>query len=94
MSRKPTAYSQAMQLLQELKRLYPTYTLGQHIATALSDYGDAWGISDKELVFALEKYKAELEYNIVSDIEVDKIVRDAQDLDKLLKEEEEEDDGY
>jgi hypothetical protein len=92
MKRKLTDYNQAIQLFVELKKLYPTYTLGQHIATALSDYGDAWGISDKELVFALEKYRAELEYNIVSDIEVEKIVKDAQDLNKLMKDEEGEDD--
>lgn len=92
MKKKPTAYNQAISLLQDLKKAYPSYSLGQHVATALSDYGDAWGISDKEFVFALEKYQAELEYNIVSDTEVDKIVRDAQDLDKLFKEEEE--DGY
>lgn len=88
---KPAAYNQAIHLLQDLNKSYPTYTLGQHISTALSDYGDAWGISDKEFLFALEKYQAELEYNTVSDAEVDKIVKDAQDLDKLFKDEE---DGY
>lgn len=90
MSKKATAYTQAIHLLQELKRTYPTHTLGQHIAMSTSDYGDVWGITDKELLFALEKYKAELDFNIVPDESVDKIVRDAQDLDKLLGEEEEE----
>jgi len=91
MSKKPTAYNQAIHLLQDLKKERPTYTLGQHISTALADYGDAWGITDKEFVFALEKYQSELEYNTASETEVDKIVRDAQDLDKLFKED---DDGY
>lgn len=90
--KKPIIYNEVISLLQDLKKNYPTYTLGQHISTALSDYGDIWGISDKEFLFALEKYQAELEYNIASDTEVDKIVRDAQDLDKLFKQEEE--DGY
>jgi len=91
MSKKPTAYNQAIHLLQDLKKTHPTYTLGQHVSTALADYGDAWGISDKEFVFALEKYQSELEYNTVDDTEVEKIVRDAQDLTKLFKDEE---DGY
>lgn len=92
MGKKATPYSQAVQLLQDLKKEYPNYTLGQHLSTALGDYGDIWGITDKEMFFALEKYKTELEFNIVSDEEVDQIMKDAQNLDTLFKEEEE--DGY
>ncbi len=92
MSKKPTAYNQALHILQDLKKSYPSYTMGQHISTALADYGDAWGMTDKEFTFALEKYQSELEYNIVSETEVDKIVRDAQDLDKLFKQDGDEED--
>jgi len=88
MGKKTTPYGQAVQILQSLKKEYPDYTLGQHISTALGDYGDIWGLTDKEFLFALEKYKAEMEMNIVSDAEVDRIVRDAQNLDKLFQEEE------
>jgi len=93
MGKKTTPYNQAVQILHDLKREYPNNTLGQHIATALVDYGDIWGLTDKEFVFALEKYKAEMELNIVTDSEVDKIVKDAQNLDVLFQDEEEED-GY
>lgn len=88
MGKKSTPYNQAVQILHDLKREYPNNTLGQHIATALGDYGDIWGLTDKEFLFALEKYKAEMEMNIVSDSEVDKIVKDAEDLGKLFQEEE------
>lgn len=88
MSKKPSAYNQAIHLLQELKHLYPTYSLGQHISTSLSDYGDAWGITDKELVFALEKYKTELEFNTVPDEDINKIIEEGKDLTKLFNEDE------
>lgn len=90
MGKRATPYNQAVQILHDLKKEYPNNTLGQHLATALGDYGDIWGISDKEFVFALEKYRAEMELNIVSDAEVDKIVKDAENLDKMFLEEEEE----
>lgn len=91
MGKKATPYNQAVQILHDLKKEYPAYTLGQHISTALGDYGDIWGITDKEFVFALEKYRAEMEMNIVSDSEVDKIIKDAENLDILFRNEEEED---
>ena len=86
MGRK-TSYGEAIQLLITLKAEYPNYSLGQHLSTALGDYGDLWGVTDKEIVFALEKYKTELESNIVSDTEVERIVRDAENLNKLFEEE-------
>lgn len=77
-------YGLIINLLQDLKKNYPTYTIGQHISTALFEYGNIWGLTDKEFLFAMDKYKVELESNTVSDIEVDEIVKDAQDLDKIL----------
>jgi hypothetical protein len=44
-------------------------------------------MTDKELVFALEKYKAELGINIVPDEDIDEIVKDGLDLNSLFKEE-------
>ena len=65
--------------------------MGRHLSTALSDYGDVWGVTDKELAFALEKYKTRLELDIphiADDAELDQIVREGMDLDSLFKEEE------
>ena len=64
--------------------------MGRHIATALDGYGDAWGITDKELLYALSKYKGELELDVphTDDVELDQIIREGMDLDNLFKEEE------
>lgn len=61
MSRRASYYNQTLHLLQELHRLYPTYNMGRHLATALDEYGDIWGLTDKELEFALKKYMSRLE---------------------------------
>ncbi len=64
--------------------------MGRHISTALADYGDFWGISDKELLFALRKYKSQLEMDIPhsDDTEIDEIIQEAMDLENILKDEE------
>jgi hypothetical protein len=93
MGKKATHFNQAMQILQELKKEYPSYHLCQHLSSALGGYKDLWGVADKEMLFALQKYKTELEFNIASDDEVNEIMKDAQNLDVLFEEEEEED-GY
>lgn len=80
--RKANYYNQAINVLQELHKTYPTYNMGRHLATVLDEYGDVWGMTDKELVFALEKYKAELGINIVPDEDIDEIVKDGMDLFK------------
>jgi hypothetical protein len=67
--------------------------MGRHIATALDEYGDVWGLSDKEIVFALEKYKAELDMDVphTDESEIDQIIRDGMNLEDILKEEDGED---
>lgn len=89
MSKKPNYYNQALHLLQELHKLYPTYNMGRHLATALSDYPDMWGIPDKEVSYALQKYKAQLEMDVPHTEDIDKIIQDGMDLDRMFREEEE-----
>lgn len=88
---KKTHYQQALHTLQELHKNFPTYNLGRHLATALSDYGDIWGLTDKELAYALDKYKTELEMDVphTDESEIDKIIKEGMDLDNILKEEDE-----
>ena len=92
---KKTHYQQALQTLQELNKSFPTYNLGRHLSTALDEYGDLWGMTDKELAFALDKYKTEIEMDVphVDETEIDKIIKEGMDLDNILKEDEEEDYG-
>lgn len=88
---KKTPYQQALQTLQELHKDFPTYNMGRHLSTALDGYGDIWGLTDKELAFALNKYKAELEMDVphTDESEIDKIIKEGMDLDNILKEEDE-----
>lgn len=87
--RKASFYSQIVKLLQELHTSYPHYNMGRHLATALDGYGDVWGLTDKELLFALDKYKAQLDMDVphVDEKEIDEIVREASDLQNILNEE-------
>ena len=87
--RKPNHYNQIIHLLQQLHTAYPEYNMGKHLATALDGYGDIWGLTDKEILFALEKYKAELDLDVphTDEKELDQIIKDAMNLEDILKEE-------
>lgn len=88
---KKNHYQQVLHTLQELHKDFPTYNLGRHLSTALADYGDIWGLTDKELAFALDKYKAEIEMDVphTDESELEKIIKEGMDLDNILKEEDE-----
>ena len=91
--RKPNYYNQAIHILQQLHTAYPEYNMGKHLATALDGYGDVWGVSDKELVFALEKYKMQLDMDVphTDEKELDQIIKDGMNLDDILKDQDGED---
>lgn len=91
--RKANYYNQVLHLLQQLHVTYPTYNMGRHLATALDGYGDVWGLTDKEIAFALEKYKSELDLDIphTDEKEIDQIIREGMDLDNILKDQDVED---
>lgn len=93
--KKNTNYIAILEKLKELHSSHPSYSFGRHISIAFSEYGDVWGITDKEALFALEKYAQELEGDndrIVDDHYIDQIIKDAQNLDTILDEEEEDGD--
>jgi len=50
---RPNDYYRVLALLQQLHVSYPNYNMGRHLATALDEYGDVWGLTDRELLFAL-----------------------------------------
>lgn len=87
--KKITNYIQIVKLLTELNTSFPQYNMGRHLATALDEYGDMWGLTDKELLFALTKYKAQLEMDVqhTDDEELDEIIKQGMNLDDILKEE-------
>jgi len=67
-------------ILLVLKEQYPNEGLLKFIVEATTDYKNLWLLSDKELLFVLEKYQAELEMNLASPEEVDRIIKDAEQL--------------
>lgn len=91
--RKASYYSQILTILQQLHAAYPNYNMGRHLATALDDYGDIWGLTDKEVLFALEKYKSQLELDVphTDENELDQIIKDGMNLDDILKDQDGED---
>jgi hypothetical protein len=78
--------------LERLRKAHPTYNIGRHISTALDGYDDIWGVSDKEFLFALEKYELELNMDVdhIDQEEIDEIIKDGMNLERTLFEEEEE----
>lgn len=90
---RPNDYYRVLALLQQLHISYPNYNMGRHIATALDEYGDVWGLSDRELLYAFEKYKAELDMDIphTDESEIDQIIKEGMNLENILKEEDGED---
>jgi hypothetical protein len=90
---KPNDYYRVLALFQQLHTSYPNYNMGRHIATALDGYGDVWGLSDREILFALEKYKAELDMDFphIDESEIDQIIKEGMNLENILKEEDGED---
>ena len=79
-------------MLERLHKAHPTYNIGRHISTALDGYDDVWGVSDKEMLFALEKYELELNMDIdhIDQEEIEEIIKDGMNLERTLFEEEEE----
>jgi len=80
---KKNEYKECIRILERLHSSHPTYTISQHISTAMADYGEFWGLTDREFKFALEKYMNELELDIqhvVSEDYVQRVVRDANNL--------------
>lgn len=90
MTKKPNYYNKVLHILQELHTAYPQYNMGKHLATVLDECGNIWGVSDKELAYALTKYKGQLEMDVrhIDDSEIEDIIKDGLNLDKLFKEEE------
>jgi hypothetical protein len=88
---KPNYYCQIIQTLGRLQKAYPTYNIGRHISTALDEYSDVWGVSDREFLYAIQKYEIELNIDCphIDDKEIEEIIKDGMNLDSMFEEEEE-----
>jgi len=61
MGKKQNHYQEIISLLQKIHKEYPTYTIGQHLATATNYEYDLWSLTDKDLLLLLERYEETLE---------------------------------
>jgi len=88
---KPNHYEKILEVLKELKDIFPTYNIGRHIETALDGYKDVWGMTDKEMHWALIKYKAQITMDVPhpDESEIDRIIKDGMRLHTILYEDEE-----
>lgn len=78
-------YNKCIHALQELHEKFPNKPIGEHIYSALVDYGDFWGITDKDFYSALQKYSQRSDLDV--DMNIDDIIEDAKNLHNLFKEE-------
>jgi len=79
-------------MLETLHAKHPTYTIGQHLATALDGYRDLWPLTDEEVFISLERYACEMEYDSphkYDEKEISKIVSDGMHIRSVLIDEEE-----
>lgn len=88
---KRNYYKNILSVLTQLHKDHPTYEFGNHLATALSEYKDIWGVPDKEILAALRKYQAVLsqDQSDITDEYIDQIVKDGMSLGTILDENEE-----
>jgi hypothetical protein len=94
MKGKQNYYTEVISILQHLHKDHPTYNIGRHLSTALDEYGNLWGITDKEILFALTKYMNELSLDFPHTEDVDDIIKDGCNLDNILEEGDNDDRDY
>ena len=86
-------YKESLTLLEKLHKTYPSFSIARNISTATADYGDIWGMTNKEFLFALQKYETELSLDekfIVDKDFIKQIEEDGLHIEDSFKEEEEE----
>ena len=84
-------YRRILKVLDELKTLHPSFSLGKHLSTALDEH-DLWGIEDKEFLNALLEYKDKFELDLnrrIDEDDISKIIKDGMHLNRLLLEDDE-----
>jgi hypothetical protein len=83
--RPPNYYHKIIINLNKLKDVYPSYNMGRHLSTIIDECGDVWGMTDKELFNSLNRYMKQLALDIPhEEKELDKIIQEGMHLDKIL----------
>lgn len=90
---KPNYIKKFEKLLTELLKEHPELRIGQIFSLAFSSYNDTFHVSDKEMYYALEKYKTELDLDVqhvAPDEYVRQIQEDANHLFDTIEDDEQE----
>lgn len=89
--KKPNPHNEIISILNDLHKSFPSLHIGRHLATALDGYGDIWGLTNKEIAFALKKYKTETEISppYSNEDELNNILKEGMHLENILEDEEE-----
>jgi hypothetical protein len=92
---KLTTYKQVLIILEKLHKAHPTYNMGRHISTAL-DGSDIWGMPDREVLIALQKYEASLEMDVnhTDEEDIDFIIKEGMNLRGIFSNDIEEEEEY
>ncbi len=80
-------YNQSLKALSKLDRLFPSQSLGKHIATAMDGHCIE-NLSDKEFYNILNDYIIELESGVPYCEDLEQIIQEGLDLNHILDEEE------
>jgi len=82
-----TYYEKIISTLHALKQAHPRCSMAKHLATALEE--NFWGMTDKELHEALERYKNKLALDKDhSEDELEQIIKQGLNLHSILEEDE------
>lgn len=96
MIKKPNYYREIIQTLNQLHKDHPSYNIGKHLSTASDGCTDLWGITDKELLSSLKKYKEELDVDVSNreEEDIETIIKDGMNLGGIFSNDIEEEEEY
>ena len=80
-------FNNLIQILKDLHKSNPDIDLCRHIADATAEYPNIWSITNKEFLHLLEKYKFELENNIVTETDIARIYKEGNNVEHILEDE-------
>jgi len=89
---KKDNFQKILDKLTELHKAHPSYSYGHINSMAFAEYRDTFSITDKESLFAIEKYECELDLDsdpIASPDYMSKLYKDIENFDNILNDEDE-----
>lgn len=91
MPKSKDEYKEIINILSQLHTDFPEHNLGKHISTALSEFSDVWGVSDKELLKAFKTYKETMHTDVprgTDEEDLEKIIYEGTHLPSILDDDE------